>query len=111
MTSSYDRHHFVELAQREWIRAKRMEKSLSSLLVDINHLKVINARHMYLMDDRALRTLTGYLKERMARKILKLKRLINHWKQQDDSETQRAITLLNQCITKSQDTLIKLDKK
>jgi GGDEF domain-containing protein len=42
MTGIYNRRHFVYLADREWARARRYERRLSFLMIDIDHFKKIN---------------------------------------------------------------------
>ncbi len=36
----YNRSHFLDLAEREWDRARRYRRSLSFLMIDIDHFKV-----------------------------------------------------------------------
>ncbi len=42
MTGIYNRRHFLTLADREWERARRHGRSLSFLMIDIDHFKLVN---------------------------------------------------------------------
>jgi diguanylate cyclase (GGDEF)-like protein len=42
MTGIYNRRHFLNLADREWLRARRYGHPLSFLMIDIDHFKSIN---------------------------------------------------------------------
>jgi diguanylate cyclase (GGDEF)-like protein len=42
MTGIYNRRHFLNLADREWSRARRYRRPLSFLMIDIDHFKSIN---------------------------------------------------------------------
>ena len=42
MTGIYNRRHFLSLADREWLRARRYCHSLSCLMIDIDNFKSIN---------------------------------------------------------------------
>ena len=42
MTGVYNRRHFLTLADREWSRARRYERPMSFLMIDIDYFKAIN---------------------------------------------------------------------
>lgn len=42
MTGVYNRRHFLTLADREWAKARRYDRPLSFLMIDIDHFKSIN---------------------------------------------------------------------
>ncbi|HVW55516.1 MAG TPA: diguanylate cyclase [Rhizobiaceae bacterium] len=42
MTGIYNRRHFLNLADREWERARRYQRPISFLMIDIDHFKNIN---------------------------------------------------------------------
>ena len=63
VTGLYNRHHFVELAEREYSRAKRLKKPISILLIDIDHFKAINDQYGHQAGDRVLCRLADCLTE------------------------------------------------
>jgi diguanylate cyclase (GGDEF)-like protein len=44
MTGIYNRRHFLVLADREWVRARRYQRPLSLLMFDIDRFKTVNDR-------------------------------------------------------------------
>jgi diguanylate cyclase (GGDEF)-like protein len=60
-TGLFNHHHFVELAKREYSRAKRLRTPISILLIETGHNKGINNRRRHLAGDQALRCLADYL--------------------------------------------------
>ncbi|MFZ5735627.1 sensor domain-containing diguanylate cyclase [Rhodopseudomonas palustris] len=42
MTGVYNRRHFLTLADREWARARRYQRPMSFLMIDIDYFKAIN---------------------------------------------------------------------
>lgn len=62
LTHVYNRRHFFELTQREMARAKRFNRFLTLLLIDIDHFKVINDTHGHLIGDQVLRDVVLQLK-------------------------------------------------
>jgi diguanylate cyclase (GGDEF)-like protein len=61
VTGLYNRHHFVELAKREYSRAKRLKTPISILLIEIDHSTKSNNWRRHLADDPALRCLADFL--------------------------------------------------
>ncbi|MFZ4640280.1 MAG: diguanylate cyclase [Nodosilinea sp.] len=62
LTHVYNRRHFFEVTQREMARAKRFNRSLTLLLIDIDHFKIINDTHGHLIGDQVLRDVVLRLK-------------------------------------------------
>ncbi len=54
LTGIYNRRYFFPYAQKEIERARRYKKSLSIILMDIDHFKKVNDRFGHLVGDRAL---------------------------------------------------------
>lgn len=54
LTGSYNRHYFLELAERELARAQRYEMSCALLLMDVDHFGRINDRFGHLCGDQLL---------------------------------------------------------
>lgn len=55
LTGAFNRRHYLETARRELERARRHDRPLSVLLMDIDHFKKINDVHGHLSGDEALR--------------------------------------------------------
>jgi len=58
LTGVHNRRHFMELAEREWARARRYDTSAALLLIDADHFKRVNDRHGHLCGDALLREIT-----------------------------------------------------
>lgn len=61
LTGLYNRRSFLELARPLWSNAKRYERSLSLLMVDIDHFKMINDTHGHVAGDDAILAVTQVL--------------------------------------------------
>lgn len=55
LTGLYNRRGFFELSQRELLRSRRSNTSLSAIMIDADNLKAINDRHGHDMGDLILR--------------------------------------------------------
>jgi diguanylate cyclase (GGDEF)-like protein/PAS domain S-box-containing protein len=55
LTGLYNRRHFFEVARLEFERARRYQRSLSIIMVDIDHFKHVNDRYGHLVGDQVLR--------------------------------------------------------
>ncbi|HEX2012669.1 MAG TPA: GGDEF domain-containing protein, partial [Roseateles sp.] len=55
LTGAYNRRHFLELAEREWSRAKRYEMPCALLLLDVDHFRLVNEQHGQPCGDQLLR--------------------------------------------------------
>jgi diguanylate cyclase (GGDEF)-like protein len=54
LTGLYNRRHFFELAQREFQRARRYDRPLSALMLDIDHFKRVNDNFGHAIGDQVL---------------------------------------------------------
>ena len=54
MTGTYNRRHFMTLADLEWNKAHRYERPLSLLMLDIDHFKSINDTYGHDAGDRVI---------------------------------------------------------
>jgi diguanylate cyclase (GGDEF)-like protein len=55
LTSTLNRRHFFVLAQREFARARRYERPLSAVMLDIDHFKQVNDTYGHATGDEVLR--------------------------------------------------------
>lgn len=63
LTGITNRRHFMELADTELIRAKRYERPLAVMLLDVDHFKVINDNYGHQAGDRVLQVVAARCKE------------------------------------------------
>lgn len=61
LTGLFNRRYFLELAEREYRRARRQHLTLSVLMLDLNRFKSINDRYGHAIGDRALLLVAGVL--------------------------------------------------
>jgi diguanylate cyclase (GGDEF)-like protein len=57
LTNTYNRRHFMELAQFQFDSARRFGQPLSAVMLDVDHFKSINDRHGHAIGDQVLRAL------------------------------------------------------
>ena len=57
LTGVLNRRAFMDIAEKEFLRAKRYDRPLSILMMDVDHFKRINDRHGHAMGDRVLKAL------------------------------------------------------
>jgi diguanylate cyclase (GGDEF)-like protein len=67
LTGTYNRRHFLNLALREFIRARRLGHPLALLMIDVDYFKQINDSFSHIVGDKVLKVLTtrwqGLLRE------------------------------------------------
>jgi len=59
LTGIFNRRHFFELAEKELERARRYRRTLSVLIFDIDHFKLVNDTHGHAVGDQVLCKLTA----------------------------------------------------
>jgi diguanylate cyclase (GGDEF)-like protein len=65
LTGLQSRRHFFEVAEREFYLARRMERPLAAMMIDIDHFKGINDTFGHAAGDVALQTLARVCRESM----------------------------------------------
>lgn len=70
LTGAHNKRYFLEFLEREIARCARYRRSLSLLMFDIDHFKVINDTHGHLTGDYVLRELSRRLLGRVRREEL-----------------------------------------
>lgn len=61
LTHIYNRRHFQNMLQMEWRRAKRFNRNISLLMVDVDHFKEYNDSYGHLEGDQVLKTIAQVL--------------------------------------------------
>lgn len=54
LTGTFNRSHFIQLAEMELAKAKRLATATSIIMLDIDHFKQINDQHGHLQGDHAI---------------------------------------------------------
>jgi len=57
LTGTYNRRHFMDLAQMQFDSARRFAQPLSALMLDVDHFKSVNDRYGHAVGDQVLRGL------------------------------------------------------
>jgi len=68
LTGLYNRRHFFEIANREFLRSHRFERPFCAIMADIDHFKTFNDTYGHAAGDTVLKTVAGLL-SRHTRKI------------------------------------------
>jgi diguanylate cyclase (GGDEF)-like protein len=63
MTGIYNRRHFLTLADREWSRARRYDRPISFVMVDIDYFKSINDNFGHQVGDRMIVHLANVVRD------------------------------------------------
>jgi len=59
LTGLYNRRHFLECLEAEWSRFERYYRSVSVLMLDIDHFKSVNDRYGHAVGDAAIRAVAA----------------------------------------------------
>ena len=57
LTNTFNRRHFMQLAQIQYDNARRLGHPLTAMMLDVDHFKRINDKHGHHVGDQVLRTL------------------------------------------------------
>jgi len=63
MTGLFNRRHFLALAEAEWDRFQRYHRSLTMLMLDIDHFKRVNDRYGHAVGDEVIRFVANACRE------------------------------------------------
>jgi diguanylate cyclase (GGDEF)-like protein len=63
LTEVYNRHHFNERIQEEFLRATREQAGLSLLMIDIDHFKSVNDQYGHLVGDKCLQAVARLIQK------------------------------------------------
>lgn len=65
LTGLFNRRHFMELAQIEFVRARRYKRNLSLILFDIDHFKAVNDQYGHPVGDQVLCGLADLCRDKL----------------------------------------------
>ena len=57
LTGLFNRHYFIQLAQKEWSRTKRYGREMTLILLDIDYFKLVNDTYGHRTGDQVLMSL------------------------------------------------------
>lgn len=63
LTGLSNRHHFMEVAQEEFEKAKRLSLDLTIIMIDIDNFKQINDTHGHLEGDKVIKNVANAIKK------------------------------------------------
>lgn len=63
LTELYNRRHFFELAEREFIKTQRYQHDLAAMMLDLDHFKQVNDQYGHLVGDYVLQEVARRLRE------------------------------------------------
>ncbi|NJN43732.1 MAG: diguanylate cyclase [Anaerolineae bacterium] len=63
LTNIYNRRHMFALGERVFEQAKRYERSLAALMIDVDHFKMVNDLYGHAIGDKVLGRVAQYFKE------------------------------------------------
>lgn len=65
LTGVFTRHHFMEVAQLELMRAKRYDRRMTAIMLDIDHFKPVNDRYGHAAGDEVLKTIAALCRKNL----------------------------------------------
>lgn len=65
LTGINNRRRFYELAEREYQRARRYQRPVAAIMLDIDHFKQVNDSHGHAVGDQVLQALAGVLQRNL----------------------------------------------
>ncbi|HLF91653.1 MAG TPA: diguanylate cyclase [Anaerolineales bacterium] len=63
LTNIYNRRHLFELSERVFKQALRYQRSLSAMMIDVDHFKMVNDMYGHAIGDRVLQRVAQYFGE------------------------------------------------
>jgi diguanylate cyclase (GGDEF)-like protein len=70
LTRAFNRRTFVELAEKQLARARRLDAPLSLVLLDLDHFKSVNDNHGHLAGDRVLQLFADMVRSQLRKEDL-----------------------------------------